>query len=551
MIPIPLSHPTPQFRRDSFLSLDGEWLLNGKPVRVPFPPQAPLSGWEGPVPEQLVYEKDFTLPKDFLPAGFRLLLHFGAVDQTARILVNGKAVAEHRGGYLPFEADITAALRPGANRLRVEASDTLSHFYPYGKQSAKPHGMWYTPVSGIWQSVWLEAVPERRILSLKLRPELDKVRVLVRADQPQGAAEIVTPSGSGLSITFPSNTGYDIPVPDPRPWSPDSPELYGLTLRCGEDTVYSYFALRTVKIAPDSKGIPRLMLNGRPVFLSAVLDQGYFPDGLFLPESPERWLDEARRLKDLGFNCDRKHIKLEPEAFYCACDMAGVLVIQDMVNAGRYGFFFDTLLPTLRLKRQLRRGSLGREQMAFFEEHCRASVSRLYNHPCIIGWTLFNEGWGQFDTARLYRRMKQWDSTRFTDSASGWYTPGESDLDSVHVYFKNRVLKPGKKPLLLSECGGYTRAVEGHLFKPDGAYGYGKTDSEAALTDRIEALAEEMIRPAVAGGLCGYVYTQITDVEGEINGLYTYDRQVLKADAKRLRSLNRSLAETLESSISG
>ncbi len=545
MFRMDLSHPTPQFRRDGWLTLDGTWQLNGRDIRVPFPPEAPASGWEGELSDTLRYERRFTLPEGFPPKGRRLILHFGAVDQMAYVFVNGRPAVSHDGGYLPFEADITELIRPGENRLDVEAVDPLSHDFPWGKQRNKPDGMWYTPFSGIWQSVWLEAVPEKRIRALRITPDLTGLTLTVDADVGSVRAAVTTPGGEELSFPLRAGRQERLEWPEPALWSPEHPSLYGLDLYAGEDIVHSYFALRTVSFAPDAGGVPRLRLNGEPVFLCGLLDQGYFPEGLVLPPEPAAYAEEAERLRSLGFNCDRKHIKLEPEAFYCACDAAGVLVLQDMVNSGAYSYFFDTALPNLGLQHRPDCLPGSRTRRAFFERHCLDTLSRLYNHPCIIGWTLFNEGWGQYDTTRLYHMLKAGDPTRFVDSTSGWFRGYESDVDSRHVYFRNRRLRPGRLPMLLSECGGYIRAVEGHLARPGRKYGYGEAETAEALTARIEALGREMILPAIPGGLCGYIYTQLTDVEGEVNGLYTYDRAVCKVDPDRLRRLNQSFRDAL------
>ncbi len=546
---IDLRHPTPQFRRDRILSLDGTWMVNGQPLLVPYPPQAPASGWQGPVPEELHYERRFSLPEGFLKPGERLLLHFGAVDQAAYVFVNGMPAAMHEGGYLPFETDITERLQAGENLLQVVAVDPLSHDLPWGKQSLKPKGMWYTPVSGIWQSVWLEAVPARRIRSLRVTPEDTAIVLRVEADLPEAEVTVRDPAGETAAFRVKTGREERLTIPRPHRWTPEDPFLYELSLRAGEDRVESYFALRTVGFGEDARGIRRLLLNGEPVFLCGLLDQGYFPEGIFTPAAPEDYAHEMRRLKELGFNCDRKHIKLEPEAFYTACDMAGVLVIQDMVNSGGYNWFFDTALPNLGLQRRPDRLPGIKKRRTFFEEHCGDTVRRLWNHPCIIGYTLFNEGWGQYDTDRIYGQMKALDPTRFWDSTSGWFRGHASDVDSRHVYFRNRTLKPGTLPMLLSECGGYARAVEGHASRTGKEFGYGAEGTEQALTDRFEALIREMVLPAIPGGLFGYVYTQLTDVETEINGLYTYDRAVCKADAERLGRLNAACRQALAEAV--
>lgn len=547
------TYPRPQLRRDSFFPLGQGWTLNGRPIRVPWPPQAPLSGWTGEVGDVLRYKTAFTLPEGFAAPGFRVLLHFGAVDQVAEAWVNGKSVVRHEGGYLPFSADITAALLPGENRLEVKAVDTLSRDYPYGKQHKRPHGMWYTPVSGIWQTVWLEAVPERGAVSaLRITPDLTGIDVEVEA----GGAEftVSVPLGEGRYVTARGVEGsVRLELPHPHLWSPEDPYLYELTAATETDRVESYFALRTVTTREIS-GRPRLCLNGKPVFLHGVLDQGYFEDGLFLPAEPEEYERDILRMKELGFNTLRKHVKIEPEAFYHACDRLGMLVLQDMVNSGGYGYLRDTVIPNFVSRRRSDLGGGGSEKRkAFFERHCLDTVAHLQNHPCIVGWTIFNEGWGQYDSDRICRLLKGADPARFFVSASGWFAQEEGDVESEHIYFSSRVLEGTRsgKFLLLSECGGFPLRVEGHTARDRKSYGYGgQARTPGELTGRVQGLYDDMVLPSVPKGLCGCIYTQLSDVEGENNGLYTYDRQVRKVSAGAMldvaRRLEAALAETVK-----
>lgn len=545
-------YPRPQLRRDSFFPLNGGWTLNGRPIRVPWPPQAPLSGYGKDVGDVLRYRTDFTLPDGFVTEGRRAVLHFGAVDQVAEVWVNGTAVTRHEGGYLPFSADITGVLRPGENRLEVKAVDTLSHDYPYGKQHKRPHGMWYTPVSGIWQSVWLEAVPEQgAVKAVRITPSLTGVTVEVDA----GGAEynVAIPLGSGKMLTAVGKKGpLRLRMPEPHLWTPDDPYLYSVTIATATDQVESYFALRTVTTR-EINGHTRLCLNGKPIFLHGVLDQGYFEDGLFLPEEPEEYERDVLRMKELGFNTLRKHIKVEPEAFYYACDRLGMLVVQDMVNSGEYRYVRDTVIPTFVSKKRndLSVGG-GEQRKAFFERHCLDTIAHLANHPCIVGWTIFNEGWGQYDSDRIYRLLKPADPARFFMSTSGWFAQRESDVQSEHVYFNSRVLE-GNQPekfLFLSECGGFSRRVNGHVTQERKNYGYGQQAmSEGELTGRIQALYDEMVLPSIPRGLCGCIYTQLSDVEGETNGLYTYDRQVRKASAGALNDIAQRVNEALAEAV--
>lgn len=545
-------YPRPQLRRDSFFPLWEGWSLNGRPIRVPWPPQAPLSEYGGRVGDVLRYETAFTLPEGFLPKDHRAVLHFGAVDQVAEVWVNGSSVIRHEGGYLPFSADVTDVLISGENRLEVKAVDTLSTDYPYGKQHRRPHGMWYTPVSGIWQPVWMEAVPRRGAVSgLRVTPDCTGVLVEVEA----GGAQFTVCADLGEG-RFVAAKGVDGPVrleiPQPHLWTTDDPYLYPLTVTTDTDRVESYFALRTVD-SREISGHTRLCLNGEPVFLHGVLDQGYFADGLFLPGEPEEYERDILRMKELGFNTLRKHVKIEPEAFYYACDRLGMLVIQDMVNSGGYDYLRDTVIPNFVSKKRKDTGRGGSEKRkAFFERHCLDTIAHLRSHPCIVGWTVFNEGWGQYDSDRIYRLLKRADPTRFFISACGWFAQQEGDVQSEHVYFSRQMperTRPGQF-LLLGECGGYSLRVEGHVAQDRRNYGYGEQSRTGGeLTGRLQALYDEMVLPAVPRGLCGCIYTQLSDVEGETNGLYTYDRQVCKPSVGAMTDIARRLRSALQEAV--
>ncbi|MBE6940097.1 MAG: MFS transporter [Ruminococcaceae bacterium] len=513
-------HPRPQCRREKFFVLTKGWTLNGSPIRVPYPPQSELSGYKGKVDSRLVYETTFSLPADF--TGGRTLLHFGAVDQTCEVLVNGKPAGSHEDGYLDFTFDITELLIAGENRLQVNCTDRLERLYPYGKQTKKRGGMWYTPVSGIWQSVWLEQVPEQYIEGITMVPDLEGVHLTLA-----GQADGFTVEVAGKQYTFSGREGY-VKVEEPHLWTPEDPWLYDMVVTAGEDRVSSYFALRTIKTEGS-----RLLLNDKPIFLHGVLDQGYFPDGIFLPAEEEEYLRDIRRMKDLGFNMLRKHIKIEPECFYYYCDKCGMLVMQDLVNSGGYNFLFDTALPTIGWKNQPEKRVSARHRQVFLT-HMEGVVRRLGNHPSVVMYTIFNEGWGQFDCRGMYDHLKKLDPSRPVDTASGWFRTDATDFDSEHIYFKAITLPAGKKPLLLSECGGYSRAMEGHIFNRYVAYGYGGAEDEAALTEMIADMYRKMI---VGSSAVGCVYTQLSDVEDEINGLYTYDRKVCKVDQAAMRAL--------------
>ncbi|MBQ8798759.1 MAG: glycoside hydrolase family 2 [Lachnospiraceae bacterium] len=568
-------HPRPQLRRGLFHMISEGWSLNGGDICVPFPPQAPRSGYEGDIGTRLCYEVSFVLPESFVKE--RILLHFGAVDQVAEVWVNDHCVGTHEGGYLPFSFDITEVVYPtGENKLTVKVTDELSKQYPYGKQSKTPGGMWYTEVSGIWQTVWLENVPERYIGKVRFTPDEEGVGVTVfegalrKTEAPaseqtacEGKAEkgfsVIIDLGDGetLTETFEHEEGYirlagrcsdsGMPV-TPKLWSPESPYLYSAKIIAGEDEAETYFALRTMK-QENTEGRPRLTLNGKPVFLHGLLDQGYFPEGIYLPCREEAYEADILRVKELGFNMLRKHCKVEPEWFYYYCDVHGMLVLQDIVNSGGYSFAGDTALPTIGLQKRkdTKRAKTEEEtsRRRFFEQHMKDTLHHLYNHPCVVGFTIFNEGWGQFEADRMYEIAKREDGSRLYDTTSGWFAQKKSDFDSRHVYFRTKKLTGKEKPLFLSECGGFSYQIKDHCYSPDKSYGYGACGSEEELTERICSMYRKMVLPAIERGLCGCVYTQVSDVEEEINGLYTYDRQVCKVNKDKMKRLAAELTGAL------
>ncbi len=534
-------YPRPMLKRQSFLNLNGEWKLNTTPIFIPFPPQSSLSQYHQEVQDHLTYIKEFQLPEHFSSQNNHILLHFGAVDQIADVYLNNQYLGNHTGGYLPFSFDITNFLQDDMNTIRVEVVDTLSHTYPYGKQRKKRGGMWYTPVSGIWQTVWIEAIPQQAIHNIKITPSLSSIHIDIDSDASQFYISI--PLENKIFQQTYTSKEIDIDLSHETEslhlWTPDNPYLYTIIIKTDTDCIESYFALRTIEIKNR-----KIYLNHSPIFLHGVLDQGYFNDGIFLPEKPQEFIADILKMKELGFNIIRKHIKIEPEIFYYACDKYGMLVMQDMVNNGNYNWFLDTALPNKGILYRPDKFPGQKERKQIFEKHMLETLNHLFNHPCIISYTIFNEGWGQFDADKMYKICKAYDSTRFYDATSGWFHQKESDVDSLHIYFRTKELSTKmNKPLFLSECGGYTRPIQNHLFKEDAHYGYGQTDSEEALTDCIIKLYEDMVLTSIPNGLCGCIYTQLSDVEDEINGLYTYDRQICKVNKKRMMNISQKIFE--------
>ena len=546
-------YPRPQMRRDSYINLNGEWdfaVSREEPatfdmrITVPFCPESRLSGigrhFEEGAP--LWYRRRFLLPEGFRRE--RVLLHIGAADQTAEVFVNGQHLCRHEGGYASFCVDITEALAE-ENELVIRCTDDLhDQAFPYGKQVMNRGGMWYTPVSGIWQTVWLESVPGTYIENLNI--ENHGASVTISTVPPLEGTVSVEQLGQ-----FPLEHGQVTIAPEnPHFWCPDDPYLYRFTVETAQDKVESYFAIRSLEIKKVG-GYPRLCLNGKPYFFHGLLDQGYWPEGLLTAPAPESYADDILAMKRLGFNTLRKHIKVEPEEFYYQCDRLGMIVWQDMVNNGSYRYFRDTVLPTVGIqKRNDRRLHRDERSRNAFRQGAADTVNQLKNHPCICYWTIFNEGWGQFDSDRVCGWFRTLDATRFIDATSGWFRGKNTDVDSRHQYFgKLRLTGDGLRPLVLSEFGGKTWRVEGHIFNPDKTYGYGACPTREALNEAVAALYRESIVPAVEKGLCAAIYTQVSDVEDEVNGLITYDRRVVKLDADTMLPISRALQDAMEKTV--
>ena len=575
-------YPRPAMRRDSCEILNGPWQYaitqtaeypaawQGS-ILVPYSPEAPASGVNRTLqPGQwLHYHRLFAPPAG---EGGRVLLHFGAVDYACAVQVNGHLAGGHRGGYWPFTLDITDLLNgTGRNSLWVAVQDPTGHgTQARGKQTLKPGGMFYPAQSGIWQTVWLERVPDNYIQTLTVTPDYDARTVTVRVHtaMPGGAVNLWAMVRAG-GVTIAEDWGSDeadqdgevtLNIPEEHffPWSPDTPFLYDLTVgtnqgeEAGLDTVHSYFALRKWSCTPDAHGVLRFCLNDKPILLNGLLDQGYWPEGLYTPPSDAAVERELSEVKALGFNLLRKHAKIEPQRWYYHCDRLGLIVWQDIVNGGSaYNLWFVTYLTNV-LQPLLRRfpdgkaaySLLSRAKPVGREEYAHEladTVQALRCHPCIACWVPFNEGWGQFDAGKAVQALRTLDGTRLVDEASGWFDQGGGDVHSLHNYFYPLRIRPQKRTVALSEYGGIAWPMPGHE-PPRKTYGYGTAKDRQELTARYKKLQLKTVLPQLEKGLSALVYTQLTDVEDEVNGLFTYDRAAVKPDANAVRSVNAALA---------
>ncbi len=549
-------YPRPAFVRDSFFSLNGRWDFEvtnkdsipekyTETILVPFPPESILSGIERRMPKKsyLAYRRCFTLPSGFIKD--RVILHFGAVDQICKVYLNGSFIGENRGGYIPFSFDITDYLRDTDNELVVIAKDALSKKYPYGKQKNNRGGMWYTPVSGIWQTVWIESLPKKAIISINI-DQNDKNAKITLNSEAESAKLVLTDTNEVFEFKDGTVT---VEPKDAKLWTPDTPYLYRFYIETENDRIESYFALRSVSIK-EVNGKKRMCLNGKPYFFSALLDQGYYPDGIFLPATAAGYEEDILLAKRLGFNTLRKHIKIEPMIFYYLCDKLGMIVFQDMINNSSYSFILDTALPTIGLKKMLPKlRHRNSETRNIFLTEMEKTAKLLYNTPSVCLYTVFNEGWGEFSPDEVYRKLKGIDSTRFIDATSGWFYGKESDLDSRHIYFKMPLVKkPNGRPFFLSEFGGFSLRIDKHLFGKKN-YGYSIYRDKESFTEAVYKLFADGTSPLIKDGLCGTVYTQISDVEDETNGLITYDRRVVKIDESKMREANECLYREFDMAV--
>ena len=568
---LPLAeYPRPQFERKDWICLNGEYdyavtgdtadapkKYDGK-ILVPFSVESELSGvGKALLPEQrLWYRRKFTVGKKF--SGKEALLHFGAVDWQCSVWVNGKLVGEHTGGYNPFTFNITDVITEGENELVVKVFDpTDAGHQQRGKQILVTKGFWYTATSGIWQTVWLEPVNRCRIDSLRLVPDIDEgvIRINIKRTCKCGG-KLYAKVLEGDKVVFDSEIADKaaIPVPDARLWSPETPFLYTLllTLDCNgeKDEVSSYFGMRKFSIVKDSAGIPRLGLNNKPYFQRGLLDQGYWPESQLTPPTDEAMIFDIEKMKELGYNMLRKHIKEEPLRWYYHCDRLGMLVWQDMISGGQYiGNVLAGVLPNINIHvKDSKYKSFKRDKPEWrqeFKDELFGMIDNLYNCVSICCWVPFNEGWGQFDAKEIGTAIKNYDPSRFVDHASGWHDQGGPEFKSIHKYIlpvhAPTARRTAGRPIVLSEYGGYSWNIVEHAWNPKRSFGYIMFKNSEKLSAVYKRLHESQVIPLINKGLCATVYTQVSDVEFEVNGIYSYDRKILKLDADTVRAVNAKL----------
>lgn len=557
-------YPRPIMKRNDWKNLNGLWdyaiidkgsTTPGKfdgQILVPFAIESSLSGVGKRVSEkqELLYSRSFDIPSGWKEQ--RVLLHFGAVDWKTDVWVNNIKVGSHTGGYTPFSFDITTALNKGVNKLLVKVWDPTDKGYqPRGKQVNKPDGIWYTPVTGIWQTVWLEPVAEKHVGNLRITPDIDNSLLIVKADLNEASASDLVAvgvyDGKQLVATGKSINGEQVEVSMPKDaklWSPQSPFLYSLKVTLSHngkqiDQVSSYAAMRKFSTGKDANGIVRLELNNKPLFQFGPLDQGWWPDGLYTAPTDEALKYDIQKTKDFGFNMIRKHIKVEPARWYTYCDEMGIIVWQDMPSGDRnpewqsQNYFNGT---------EMKRSAASE---ACYRKEWKEIMDCLYSYPCIGTWVPFNEAWGQFKTPEIVEWTKQYDPTRLVNPASGGNHYACGDLLDLHHYPEPKMyLYDAQRATVLGEYGGIGLALKDHLWEPNRNWGYVQFNSSKEATDEYVKYADMLYR-LIDRGFSAAVYTQTTDVEIEVNGLMTYDRKVIKLDEKRVKEVNTRICNAL------
>jgi hypothetical protein len=560
---IPLSqYPRPQMKRESFINLNGYWdfakekskskPVFNKKILVPFSPETKLSGIEERVDpdDYIFYRRLVKLPENFNQG--KVIIHFGAVDQVSELFINDKFVIKNTNGFLPFSADITEYIIDNEFEIRLIVNDfTNTKSNLIGKQRLKSGGIFYTPQSGIWQTVWLESVPENYLIDLKITPLFDKesVKLEFEVSGNENVEIEILDGDKSLNEVKTASKSIEIEIPNMKPWTPESPYLYNLKIKYSNDLVESYFEMRKFEHRVDNEGIHRFFLNNKPYLQNGVLDQGYYHDSLLTPPTDEAMIYDIQTMKDLGFNLLRKHIKIEPLRWYYYCDKLGMLVWQDMINGGnRKDIFFHGFLANIGVHLNDKYYCLfGRKDQSAKKEFIDNLIKMVYllkNVTSISTWVPFNEAWGQFDALKIEQIVRGIDNQRLIDHASGWSDQSGGDYHSRHIYFTKinfKKKKSRKRILALTEFGGYSLPIKNHQFNEDKVFGYKMYSNKTELETALKKLYSEVLIPQIKQGLQVLVYTQLSDVEEEINGFLTYDREVLKVDKNFMTDLNQEL----------
>ena len=555
---IPLSeYPRPQLQRDSYICLNGLWdyairkeetipeSFDGQ-ILVPYSPEVEKSGVNKIVmpDDYLFYRLNYQIPKDFLKD--KIILHFGAVDQITEVFINGKFALKHVGGFLPFSLDIKPFLKDNKVEILLRVVDTTNaSYHSSGKQSLKPEGIWYKQQSGIYMPVWMESVSEGYIEKIKITPNIDEKTVNIRFNSSKKSAKLEL---NNKIYEIEAEKDNIIKLDEIELWSPENPHLYEFKIYNEVDEIYSYFAMRKISLIKNKNGRLVIALNNREYFMKGVLDQGYFQDGLLTPNSDEDYINDIKLVKDLGFNVSRKHIKIESLRWYYHCDRLGLLVWQDFVNGcTKYDFWLNQVplfvrykINDHRYKKFFRENEDGRKEV--YQEFLD-TIDLLYNSPCIVLWTIFNEAWGQFDAKEIYEKLRLVDPTRLYDHASGWHDQGSSDVKSMHIY-KWKVKVPSKHKIknrayVCSECGAYILDKSLKEAKKKEGFIYLLFNNKEDFQKEYARFINKEIIPAKKNGMSAFIYTQLSDVEEEMNGFVTYNRKEIKVDVDVIRNINK------------